>query len=343
MKKISLITGITGQIGSYLAELLTEQGHEVVGMIRRNSLVNARARIDHIPNLKLIYGDLGDSTSVSNVISEIQPDEIYNLGAQSHVKISFDMPEYTQGINFSGLFRVCEAARRLRKPVRIYQASTSELFGGIYDYPVNEETPFHPKSPYGIAKLAAFWTIVNYREAYNMFCVNGLVFNSESPRRGENFVTRKITKGVADILNKKQEVISLGNINTKRDWNHAEDSARAMWLMLQNEKPQDYVIASGESHSVREFAETAFRYAGINLKWRGSGLEEEGYDAETGKIYIKIDEKYFRPAEVYTLIGDSTKARRQLGWAPKYTFNEIVKEMVDYDLREASIKEPRVS
>jgi GDPmannose 4,6-dehydratase len=331
-QKKALITGITGQIGSYLAELLVEKGCDVTGAVRRTSLVNARERIDHLKGIHLEYADLGDSSSIERVIKESQPDEIYNLGAQSHVWISFKMPEYTADIDGLGVMRICESARQLKRPVKIYQASTSELFGGIYDFPVNEDVPFYPKSPYGLAKQFGFWTIKNYREAFDMFCSNGILFNSESPRRGENFVTRKITKGIADIVKGRAEQLHLGNLNAKRDWIHAKDSAKAMYLILQANEPGDYVIASGKARSIREFAEAAFRYADIELAWRGKGLEEQGYDAKTGKTRISIDPKYFRPAEVDILIGDASKARKELGWAPEITFDELVKEMVEHDL-----------
>jgi len=332
-KKVALVTGITGQIGSYLAELLVEKKYEVYGMVRRTSLVNARERIDHINGIKLIYGDLGDSNSIEKVISEVQPDEIYNLGAQSHVWISFHVPEYTADVNSLGVLRICEAAKRLKKKVKIYQASTSELYGGIYNHPVNEDAQFHPKSPYGIAKLYGYWTMRNYREAYNMFCVNGIVFNTESPRRGENFVTRKITKGIADILRGKQKVIRLGNLNAKRDWSHAKDTARGIWMMMQAEKPSDYVIASGETHSIREFVELAFRHVGIEISWKGSGIDEVGYDKQTGRIYVTVDPLYFRPVEVDVLIGDATRIKKDFGWNPEYKFSDIIKEMMEHDLK----------
>lgn len=333
VKKKALITGITGQIGSYLAELLVDKGYEVYGLVRRtSSIVGSRERIDPIKGLKLIYGDLCDSGSIEKIIHEVQPDEIYNLAAQSHVGISFETPENTSDINALGVLRICEAAKRLKKKVKIYQASTSELYGGIYDYPVNEEAPFYPKSPYGIAKLYAYWTMRHYRETYNMYCSNGLVFNSESPRRGENFVTRKIVKNVVSITNGSSEILRLGNLNAKRDWSHAKDSARAMWLILQAEKPGDYVIASGKTRSVREFVEKAFNYVGVNIKWRGDGLNEEGYDEKTGKVYVKVDPHYFRPSEVNTLIGDSTKAKKELGWSQEYSFEDLVKDMMEHEL-----------
>ena len=331
--KKALITGITGQIGSYLAELLMEKGYEVYGLVRRTSLVNARERIEHIDGIKLTYADLGDSSSINHLIQEIKPDEIYNLAAQSHVWVSFKMPEYTSDIDALGAMRICEAVRMLGKPVKIYQASTSELYGGIYNFPVNEETPFHPKSPYGVAKLYAYWIMRNYREAYKMFCSNGIVFNTESPRRGENFVTRKITKGVADILRGKQKQLRLGNLNARRDWGHAKDVTLAMWKILQYDKADDFVIATGVSHSVREFVELAFKHVGIEIKWRGEGVNEVGYDAATEKTLVVVDPLYFRPSEVEVLIGDATKAKNLLKWEPHYAFEEVVREMMEHDLK----------
>lgn len=338
MQKKALITGITGQIGSYLAELLIDKGYEVFGIVRRTSLM-IRSRIDNLKGIQrekhLRYGDLSDPAAITHVINEVQPDEIYNLAAQSHVGVSFQVPEYTSDINALGVLRICEAVRKLDKPIKIYQASTSELYGGIYNHPVNEQTPFYPRSPYGIAKLYGFWIIKNYREAYNMFCSNGIVFNSESPRRSENFVTRKITKGVADILKGKQDVIRLGNLNAKRDWGHAKDSARAMWMILQADKPDDYVIATGETHSVREFVEVTFKEVGINIIWKGEGVNEIGIDKDSGRVLVEVNSRYFRPTEVEVLIGDSTKARKEFGWTPTYKFNDIVKEMINYDLMES--------
>jgi GDPmannose 4,6-dehydratase len=333
-KKVALITGVAGQIGSYLAEVLIEKGYEVYGIIRRSSQVStARERIDPIIGLNVLYGDLGDSGVIERIVSEVQPDEIYNLAAQSHVAISFEIPEYTSDVTALGALRICEAARKLKKNVKIYQASTSELYGGIYDYAVNEETPFHPKSPYGVAKLYAFWMMKNYRESYGLFCSNGIVFNSESSRRSENFVTRKITKGVAEIMNGKKEKIQLGNLNAKRDWNHSKDTAEAMWIILQADKPGDYVMASGISYSVRDFVEASFRHVGVDIVWKGEGLNEVGYDKNTGKEYIVVNPYYFRPSEVEVLIGDSSKLRNELGWSPKFDFNDIVAEMVDYDMK----------
>ncbi len=337
-RKKALITGITGQLGSYLAELLLEKGYEVYGIVRRTSLVNARERLESIRDkINLLYGDVGDFSSIDSAVQKVKPDEIYNLAAQSHVWVSFHMPEYTSDIDAIGALRICEAAKKLDKPVKIYQASTSELFGGIYDYPVNEKTAFHPKSPYAVSKLYAYWTMRNYREAYNMFCSNGIVFNSESPRRGENFVTRKITKGIADIMTGELEVLNLGNLNARRDWGHAKDTAEAMWRILQAENPDDYVIATGTSRSVREFVELAFKYVNIDIVWRGSGIHEEGYDKKTGRVYVKIDPTYFRPSEVNVLIGDSSKAKKELGWESKIPFEDIVREMVEHDLKQAKV------
>jgi len=333
-EKTALITGITGQIGSYLAELLIEKGYKVYGLVRRTSSIgSSRERIDHIKGLNLLYGDLSDSGGIEKTISEVQPDEIYNLAAQSHVWISFQTPEHTSDINALGVLRICEAARRIGKPVKIYQASTSELYGGIHNYPVNEEVDFYPKSPYGIAKLYGYWIIRHYRETYNMFCSNGIIFNSESPRRGENFVTRKISKGVVDILNGKLEKLYLGNLNAKRDWNHAKDAAKVMWMILQASKPGDYVMASGETHSVREFVEAAFKHVGIEISWKGEDLNEVGFDKKTGREYVGVDSHYFRPSEVDVLIGDSSKARNELGWKPSYNFQELVTDMMDAELK----------
>ena len=333
-RKRALITGITGQIGSYLAEVLLEKGYNVFGGIRRTSRVSARELIDHIKGLHLEYMDLEDSSSIQSLLRKVKPDEVYNLAAQSHVWISFRIPESTADIDAMGVARLCEAVRGMKPASRpkIYQASTSELFGGIYNFPVNEETPFHPKSPYGVSKQFAHWTMINHREAYGMFCSNGIVFNTESPRRGENFVTRKITLGVAGIVHRKENKIELGNLNACRDWSHALDTARAMHLILQAPKPGDYVVASGKTRNIREFAETAFRHAGIELAWRGEGLKEQGYDVKTGETRISIDPKYLRPAEVEFLLGDSSKIRRELGWKQEISFDELVKEMVEFDI-----------
>jgi GDPmannose 4,6-dehydratase len=332
--KTALITGITGQDGSYLAEILIEKGYMVHGIVRRASLINTH-RIDHIFNhqqLKLHYGDLTDATNLIHVIQQIKPDEIYNLAAQSHVKVSFEMPEYTGNVDGLGTLRILEAVRILgmEKTCRIYQASTSELYGLVQEVPQKETTPFYPRSPYGVAKLYAYWITKNYRESYGMYACTGILFNHESPRRGETFVTRKITRGLSKISAGLQDVLYLGNLNAKRDWGHAKDYAEAMWLMLQQDEAEDYVIATGEQYSVREFAERAASYFGINLVWEGDGEDEVGIDKNTGKVIIRVDSKYYRPAEVESLLGDATKAKENLGWEPKITFNELVEDMCIY-------------
>ena len=341
-RKIALITGITGQDGSYLAELLLEKGYEVHGIIRRSSTFNTK-RIDHLyqdPHeedirLFLHYGDITDSSNINRLIEKIKPDEIYNLAAQSHVGVSFDSPEYTAEATGVSTLRILDAIRETGIKTKFYQASTSELFGGLPETaPQNEKTPFYPKSPYGVAKLYSYWITVNYRESYNMFACNGILFNHESPRRGETFVTRKITRAVAAIHLGKQEKLYLGNLDAKRDWGHAKDYVEGMWLMLQQEKPQDYVLAMNETHTVREFVELAFGELGYNIIWEGSGVNEKGIDKNTGKVLIEVDPRYFRPAEVEFLWGDSTKARKELNWKPNYSFIDLVKEMVSSDLEE---------
>ncbi len=341
-RKIALITGITGQDGSYLAELLLEKGYEVHGIIRRASTFNTK-RIDHLyqdPHeedirLFLHYGDITDSSNINRLIEKIKPDEIYNLAAQSHVGVSFDSPEYTAEATGVSTLRILDAIRETGIKTKFYQASTSELFGGLPETaPQNEKTPFYPKSPYGVAKLYSYWITVNYRESYNMFACNGILFNHESPRRGETFVTRKITRAVAAIHLGKQEKLYLGNLDAKRDWGHAKDYVEGMWLMLQQEKPQDYVLAMNETHTVREFVELAFGELGYNIIWEGSGVNEKGIDKNTGKVLIEVDPRYFRPAEVEFLWGDSTKARKELNWKPNYSFIDLVKEMVSSDLEE---------
>ena len=330
--KVALITGITGQDGSYLAELLLEKGYEVHGIIRRSSLINTH-RIDHIYNqLHLHYGDLTDSTNIVRVIQNVQPDEIYNLGAQSHVKVSFEMPEYTADVDGVGTLRVLEAVRLLgmEDRVRIYQASTSELYGLVQETPQRETTLFYPRSPYGVAKLYAYWITKNYREAYEMYACTGILFNHESPRRGETFVTRKITRGLSRISTGEQQFIELGNLNAKRDWGHAKDFVEAMWLMLQQDQPEDYVIATGVQYSVKEFVEEAAPYFGMKIVWEGEGLDEVGYDTYSGNQVIRVNSKYFRPAEVETLLGDPSKAKKQLGWEPKISFNQLVEDMCVY-------------
>ena len=331
MKK-ALITGITGQDGSYLAELLLKKGYQVHGVVRRASLINTH-RIDHIyEKIKLHYGDLTDAVSIMGIIKEVEPSEIYNLGAQSHVKVSFKIPEYTGQVDAMGTLRVLEAVRMLgmEKDVRIYQASTSELYGGISDAPLTETTPFHPRSPYGVAKLYGYWIIKNYREAYGMHCSSGILFNHESERRGETFVTRKIARGLSRISVGMEKLLRLGNIHAKRDWGHAKDYVEAMWLMLQQDKPDDYVIATGEQHSVKDFIDEASQYFGFKLEWMGEGLDETAFDWNTKKPVIIIDPEYFRPAEVESLLGDATKAKNVLGWEPKTSFKQLVEEMCIY-------------
>lgn len=330
MRFVALITGITGQDGSYLAEFLLEKGYEVHGIIRRSSSINTD-RIDHIyPRIKLHYGDLTDGSSLIRLIQEIKPTEIYNLGAQSHVKVSFEIPEYTGQVDALGTLRILEAVRLLgmEKDVRIYQASTSELYGLVQQTPQSETTPFYPRSPYGVAKLYGYWIVKNYRESYNMHCSSGILFNHESPRRGETFVTRKIIQGLSRISTGYQSSLTLGNLNAKRDWGHAKDFVEAMWLMLQQEKPDDYVIATGEQYSVRDFVQHAAPYFGMNIKWHGEGLDEVGYDEKYKSTpIIRVSDKYFRPAEVETLLGDPSKAKKKLGWRPKYTFEKLVEDM----------------
>ena len=327
--KVALITGITGQDGSYLAELLLEKGYKVHGIVRRSSLINTD-RIDSIyDKLSLHYGDLSDSTNLIRIIQETQPDEIYNLGAQSHVKVSFEMPEFTGQVDGLGTLRVLEAVRLLglENKTRIYQASTSELYGLVQEIPQRETTPFYPRSPYGVAKLYGYWIVKNYRESYGLHASSGILFNHESPRRGETFVTRKITQGLSKISVGYQDVLKLGNLNAKRDWGHAKDFVEAMWLMLQQETPDDYVIATGEQYSVREFVEEAAPYFGMDIVWEGTGLDEVGIDRHSGKVIVQVDSKYFRPAEVETLLGDATKAKEKLGWEPKISFKQLVEDM----------------
>ena len=330
--KVALITGITGQDGSYLAELLLEKGYEVHGIIRRSSSINTD-RIDHIyQNIKLHYGDLTDSTNIVRVIQLVQPDEIYNLGAQSHVKVSFEMPEYTADVDGMGTLRVLEAVRLLgmEDRVRIYQASTSELYGLVQETPQKETTPFYPRSPYGVAKLYGYWITKNYREAYGMYACSGILFNHESPRRGETFVTRKIIQALSKISVGLQDCLYLGNLDAKRDWGHAKDFVEAMWLMLQQDEPDDYVIATGVQYSVKDFVEEAAPYFGMNIVWLNEGLDTVGYDRNSKKIVIRVDPKYFRPAEVETLLGDASKAKEKLGWEPKISFKQLVEDMCIY-------------
>ena len=346
MKK-ALITGITGQDGSFLAEFLLEKGYEVHGLLRRSSSFNT-ARIEHLyldewvrdmKNKRLVnlhYADMTDSSSLIRIIQMVQPDEIYNLAAQSHVKVSFDVPEYTAEVDAVGTLRLLEAVRilGLEKTCRIYQASTSELFGKVQEVPQKETTPFYPRSPYGVAKQYGFWITKNYREAYNMFAVNGILFNHESERRGENFVTRKITLAAARIAQGYQDKLYLGNLNSLRDWGYARDYVECMWLMLQHDTPEDFVIATGEYHSVREFCTIAFQEAGINLRWEGEGVDEKGIDIATGRVLVEVDPKFFRPTEVDQLLGDPTKAKTLLGWNPcKTPFADLVRIMVANDMK----------
>ena len=339
MKK-ALITGITGQDGSYLTELLLEKGYEVHGIIRRASTFNTD-RIDHLykdPHLDgvrlfLHYGDLTDSSNLSRLIEKIQPEEIYNLGAQSHVQVSFEVPEYTAETDAIGTLRLLDAIKETGVGARFYQASTSELFGKVQEVPQRETTPFYPRSPYGVAKLYGFWITKNYREAYGLHASNGILFNHESPRRGETFVTRKITMAVARIHRGQQECLYMGNIDARRDWGYAKDYVRMMWMMLQQDEPDDYVVATGEMHTVREFIEKAFARLGHPIEWRGKGVDEVGIDTSTGKTVVRIDPRYFRPAEVEQLLGDPSKAKSKLGWVPEVKFEELVKIMVDGDLR----------
>ena len=330
--KIALITGITGQDGSYLAELLLEKGYEVHGIVRRSSLINTH-RIDGIfDRLSLHYGDLTDSTNLVRIIQKVQPDEIYNLGAQSHVKVSFEMPEYTADVDAMGTLRILEAVRLLgmEDRVRIYQASTSELYGLVQETPQKETTSFYPRSPYGVAKLYGYWIVKNYREAYGMYACSGILFNHESPRRGETFVTRKITQGLSRISCGLQDCLYLGNLDAKRDWGHAKDFVEAMWLMLQQDEPEDFVIATGKQYSVKDFVEEADEYFGMNIVWLNEGLDTVGYDRNSKKIVIRVDPKYFRPAEVETLLGDASKAKEKLGWEPKISFKQLVEDMCIY-------------
>jgi GDPmannose 4,6-dehydratase len=341
-KKRALITGITGQDGAYLAELLLEKGYEVHGVKRRASTFNT-ARVDHLheePNQPdrrffLHHGDLTDSSSLMHILQKVRPDEVYNLGAQSHVAVSFEEPEYTANSDALGAMRLLEGIRTLglRETTRFYQASTSELFGQVRETPQRETTPFYPRSPYGVAKLYAYWITVNYREAYGLFACNGILFNHESPIRGETFVTRKITRALARIKLGQQDCLYLGNLNARRDWGHARDFVEAQWLMLQQPQAEDFVIATGEQHSVREFVEAAGQQLGLRITWRGQGVEEHGLDADTQKVIVRIDPRYFRPAEVETLLGDASLARQKLGWRPRTSFAELVREMAEADLR----------
>lgn len=341
MLKVALITGVTGQDGSYLADFLLEKGYEVHGLIRRHSISNT-ARIDHILNnpeyktrFKLHYGDLSDASGMIRLMQEIMPDEVYNLAAQSHVGVSFEVPEYTAEATGVGTLKLLEAIRLTGKKIKFYQASTSELFGGLKETaPQSEKTPFYPKSPYGVAKLYSYWITVNYRESYGMFACNGILFNHESPRRGENFVTRKITLAVASIMAGKQDVLELGNMDSVRDWGFAGDYVEGMWMILQQDEPDDFVLATGETHTVREFTEAAFGELGIKIRFEGSGAEEKGYDAATGKLLVRVNPEFYRPAEVEFLWGNPEKAVTKLGWKRKCSFAELVHRMLDSDLKE---------
>ncbi len=338
-----MITGITGQDGSYLAEFLLDKGYDVHGIIRRSS-VDFRERIAHLegmPNFHLHYADMGDSMSMLQVVGKVRPDEIYNLAAQSHVQVSFDAPEYTANVDAVGVLRVLEAVRQcgLTDSCRIYQASTSELYGKVEEVPQNENTPFHPYSPYAVAKLYGFWIVKEYREAYNMFCCSGILFNHESERRGETFVTRKITLAAARIAQGKQEKLYLGNLSSLRDWGYARDYVECMWLILQNDRPDDFVIATGEQHSVREFCQLAFRRVGIELRWEGEGADEKGIDSATGRVLVEVSPDFYRPTDVVNLWGDPSKARRELGWNPaKTSFEELVNLMVDSDMARVAVE-----
>lgn len=343
MQKTVLITGITGQDGSFLAEFLLEKGYDVHGTIRRSS-VDFRERIAHLeghPNFHLHYADLGDSMSMLQVVKKVQPNEIYNLAAQSHVQVSFDSPEFTADVDATGVLRVLEAVRLcgLADTCRIYQASTSELYGKVEEVPQNENTPFHPYSPYAVAKLYGFWIVKEYREAYNMFCCSGILFNHESERRGETFVTRKITLAAARIAQGKLDKLLLGNLSSLRDWGYAKDYVECMWLILQNSKPEDFVIATGEQHSVREFATLAFRNVGINLRWEGEGIDEKGIDEATGRVLVEVSPDFYRPTDVVNLWGDPTKAKAKLGWNPsKTSFEQLVKIMTDADMAKVAVE-----
>ncbi len=344
MKK-ALITGVTGQDGSYLAELLLEKGYEVHGIQRRSSSFNTE-RIDHLydvpkyPQFKTVYGDLTDASSLSRIIDKIQPDEIYNLGAQSHVRVSFDIPEYTSNVVALGALRILDAIKESGLKTKFYQASSSEMFGNVQEIPQKETTPFYPRSPYACAKVYAYWITKNYREAYNLFACNGILFNHESPRRGETFVTRKITKGLVQIVLGLADCLYLGNLEGKRDWGYAKEYTEGMWRMLQQEKPDDYVLATGETHSVREFIEEACLYLGIDLVWRGSGLQERGINQKTGEAIIALSENYLRPTEVEVLVGDATKAKEKLGWIPQTSFKELVRIMIDADMQRERATHP---
>ena len=335
--KTAFITGITGQDGSYLAELLLEKNYKVHGLIRRNSTGPNFTNIAHIADqIEVHYGDLTDCANLRNIISKVEPDEIYNLAAQSHVSVSFESPAFTGDVNGLGVLKLLEATKLLakQKPVKFYQASTSELYGKVRETPQTEMTPFHPRSPYAVAKLYGYWITVNYRESYNLFACNGILFNHESPRRGPEFVTRKIVQGMIRVHLGQQEVLKLGNLNARRDWGHAKDYVKAMWLILQQDQPNDYVISSGEEHSVRDFCENVADFLGFKIEWRGSDLEEIGINTTTGKVIVRVNEKFYRPAEVPTIFGDCNRAKQVLGWQQEYTFKDLVHEMCVYEMKE---------
>jgi len=346
MKK-ALITGITGQDGSYLSELLLSKGYEVPGTIRRASVFNTE-RIDHIyrdrhdtgVSIFLHYGDMTDSSNISRLVEKLEPDEIYNLAAQSHVKVSFELPEYTGNVDALGTLRLLDTVKQISSNTRIYQASTSELYGMAPEVPQKETDRFYPRSPYACAKLYGYWITVNYREAYNLYACNGILFNHESPRRGKTFVTRKITRAIARIIAGRQDKLYLGNLDAKRDWGYAPEYVEAMWLILNQNEANDFVIATGETHTIREFVEEAFLYAGYEVEWSGRGAEEKGIDRKTGKVLVEIDEKYFRPSETEILLGDSTKAKEKLGWEPKVKYKDLVRIMIDADMREFGLTPP---
>lgn len=342
--KTALISGITGQDGSYLTEILLKKDYEVHGIVRRSSSFNT-GRIDHIIHDEQYknkfffhHGDITDSSNLNRLLEEVEPDEIYNLAAQSHVHVSFDIPDYTAQVDALGTLRFLDAIRKTRIKTKFYQASTSEIFGKVQDTPQNERTPFYPRSPYGTAKLYAYWIVINYREAYDLFACNGILFNHESPRRGETFVTRKITRGVSRIKEGLQSQILLGNLNAKRDWGYAPEYCEGMWLMLQQEKPEDFVLATGKQYSVREFVELSFKELNIQITWKGEGVNEIGIDLETGKTLVSVDPKYYRPTEVHTLLGDATKAKNKLAWEAKTSFNELVRKMIHSDWEEVKSK-----
>jgi len=345
MRKTALVTGITGQDGSYLAEFLLAKNYEVHGIIRRSSSFNT-ARIDHIfDKIHLHYGDLVDSSNLVSIMAKVKPDEVYNLGAQSHVKVSFEEPEYTAQTDGVGTLRILEAIRTvgLEKTTRFYQASTSELYGMVQEVPQTEKTPFYPRSPYAVAKIYAFWIVVNYREGYDMFAANGILFNHESPRRGGTFVTKKVTSSIAHIMAGRKDRILLGNLDSKRDWGHAKDYVRMMWMMLQQEKPDDFVVATNKQYSVRDLCSVCFEMVGRPITWRGHGLEEEGVDEKTGQVLVQVSPKYFRPTEVETLLGDPAKAKKILGWEPQIPFKELIHEMLEYDMKSSGLEMPAIA